>query len=223
MKSLLSQKSNFALTITELLAALAVLAIAFTLLIPAFTKSRCGPSKAESVVWNIVNSVRSFQTDYDTLPLVAVPRNEKEQFIFVGDPKSGALHSNAGLFDVLRAIPRGVNANHALNPRRQMYFEEAKATDPKNPRDGFADGKEFAEQIQGRLYDPHGSEYCVVLNTGNEEVLNLSGIYTDLKDPIRYRVVSFSLGKDRQLGTAGDRMLCTPRGNAPREDTVSWR
>jgi hypothetical protein len=214
-----------AFTSVELFFAILAGAILIALFYPWLTAER-GPhrrGKAGTVIRNIVNSCKSFETDYENFPQVAAPRNKKEDFIFVGDPKSGALHSNASLFDVLRAIPRGVNANHALNPRQQKYFEESKATNPKDPRDGFADGKEFAEQIQGRLYDPHGSEYCIVLDTGDEEVVNLSGIYADLNDPIRYRVVSFSLGKDRQLGTAGDRMLRLPKSNALPEDTVSWQ
>lgn len=122
MKPRLSQEPHphFAFTIVEALVAVIAIGILVALLLPAFTGTReCGPrSKAGSVVRSIVNSVKSFETDYDIPPLAVRPRNEREQFIYVGDPKSGALHSNAGLFDVLRAIPRGVNANHALNPRQ---------------------------------------------------------------------------------------------------------
>jgi len=196
-----------------------------TLLVPAYHGRRYIERRAKdaTVIRAIVNAVGSYIHDYGHPPLVAPPRNEREKFIFVGDPKSGALSSNAGLFDVLRAIPRGVNGLHLLNPRQQKYFDESKATDPRNPRDGFADGKEFSQQNQGRLFDPHGSEYCVVMDISGKEIVDVSGIYTDMVDPIRYQVLSFSLGKDRELGTGGDRLFRIPKSNAPPGDVVSWQ
>jgi type II secretory pathway pseudopilin PulG len=209
----------------EILVAVVVIFVLAALVPVTFDGLRevCRRGKEATVIRSIVNAVKSFENDYGTPPLLTLPRNEKEKFIFVGDPRSGALQSNAALFDVLRAIPRGVNANHGLNPRRQKYFEESKATDPSNPRDGFCDGSEFPNTIQGRLLDKHGSEYCVVMDTSKEGVLDISGIYTDLTDPIRYGVIAFGLGKDRWLGTAGDRRFRIPKSNAPPGDVVSWQ
>lgn len=206
--------------------AIATLSIATALIVPVFrngVEEGCRRSKVGTVVRSIVNSVKSFESDYDTPPKVAPPRNEKEQFIFVGDLRAGALHSNAGLFDVLRAIPRGVNASHALNPRQQKYFEESKAIDPANPRDGFVDGKEYPVHLRGMLLDQWGSQFCVVMDTSKRGTIDASSIYIDFPDPIHFGVIAFSLGKDRKLGTGGDRSLRLPKSNAPPEDFVSFQ
>jgi hypothetical protein len=227
MKPLTPRKnlSHAGLTRMEILVAVVVIFVLAGLVPAAFFgyQDGCRRSRQGSTIRAIVNSVQSFENDYGTPPLVAPPRNEKEKFIFVGDPRSGALHSNAALFDVLRAIPRGVNTNHALNPRQQRYFEDSKAIDPHDPREGFTDGNEFPIEIQGRLLDPYGSEYCVVMDTSKQGVLDVSGIYTDLENPIRYGVISFALGEDHWLGKAGDRRFRIPKSNVPPNDVVSWQ
>jgi hypothetical protein len=148
--------------------------------------------------------------------------------VYVGDPACKASENpNGVLFDVLRAIPRGPNANHVLNPRRQVYFEMEKARDPKNPHNGFADGPQFSAKDQGCLFDPWGLQYCIVFTTDGSDALDLGAAYSDLAGPenlIRVPVAAFSLGKDGIPGGKGyEGRLRKPASSEPPDDIVSWQ
>ena len=184
-------------------------------------------SKAAVVIRSILNALKSYEVDHGHFPKVGQPRNASEKFVITGESTVGTSLGNEAIFDVLRAIPRGANANHALNPKKQIYFEEIKATNPQQPQDGFADGPEFAPEVQGRLFDPWGSQYCIVMETDDDGMLNLGSIYKDLADPdleLRYRVVAFSLGKDKAPGGPNYRgYFLEPNSTAAPDDIASWR
>src|SRR5262245_38029985 len=95
--------------------------------------------RAEMAIYTTVQAAKAYENDYKHLPLVGTSENSAERLLIVGDPKSGATQSNAALYDTLRAIDRGVNARHRLNPRQSRYFEDRKAICPESPRGGFAD------------------------------------------------------------------------------------
>lgn len=213
-------RSKQALTRAEIIFSLVCLALLIGFLFPAYQSARSCPrtSHETTVVKAICNALKAYREDYSRFPRVAPPHLGKDEFIFVGDSQSGATVSNAGLFDVLRAIDRGVNAKHALNKRQQKYFEDKKASDRERPREGFADGGEFPNAMQGQLLDSWGSQYCVVMAAGGSEELDLRSIYTDAPNPIRFPVIAFSLGKDRQLGISGDRKLHLNEDNNSKGD-----
>lgn len=211
----------------ELIVTLVVLAVIGFLTLPI-----CGCGNATSariataltVIRHVEIACVNYMEDYKTAPPLAPPRSPNEAYFLVGSQNAGATQSNAALFDVLRAIPRGANAQHKLNKREVKYFEERKATDSKAPRDGFADGKEFSESIQGQLLDPWGEQYCIVMETDNDASLDLSSIYTDLAGPqntVKKRVGVFSLGQDGQLGGRQNRGKFRRSDGVP-SDFVSW-
>ena len=184
--------------------------------------------QAGSTVRNIVSALKSYQTDYGHFPEIGKPRADGKFVVYVGDPACKMSEStNGALFDVLRAIPRGPNANHALNRRQQKYFEMPVAKDPKHPRDGFADGPEFSAKDQGCLFDPWGAQYCIVFTTDGSGELDLGAVYADLAGPehrVRSGAAAFSLGKDGIVG--GKKypgLLREPSSTSAPDDIVSWQ
>ena len=174
-----------------------------------------------------MNALKSYQNDHGKYPPLPAPPKGDAGFILVGDPAAGAQISNRELFNVLRAIPRGANANNLLNKRQQKYFEGPKAKDPKHPHSGFADGPEFAEVDQGCLFDQWGHQYCIVSTTDGSGKLDLSAVYSDLAGPehlIPNDAVAFSLGKDGVPGGKGyEGKLRKPASSEPPDDIVSWQ
>jgi len=188
------------------------------------------PDRAEAsvTVRAIVSALKSYQNDYGCFPRIGKPRADGKFAVYVGDPACKMSEStNGALFDVLRAIPRGPNANHALNPRKQKYFEMRVAKDPKNPRDGFADGPEFSAKDQGCLFDPWGAQYCIVFTTDGSGELDVSAVYSDLAGPekkLRVPVAAFSLGKDGIVGSKKyPGLFREPESSSPPDDIVSWQ
>lgn len=213
-----------ALTIPELLFALALAVILLGFIFP---RNVCGPesalrARAGVVAKSIVHATNAYAADYGKMPMVSTPRNPNERFIVLGSPEVGATGTNAALFDVLRAIPRGSNSENALNQRQQKYLEEKKAIPSKTPRDGFTDGNEFPNEIQGQLLDPWGSQYCVIIETDGDGILDLHSVYSDLVYEVRLGCVAFSLDEDGTLGSrkAPGRLL-PPKENSPC-DIVTW-
>lgn len=147
-----------AFTLIELITVIAIISILmgllFTVIGPVRTTAR--KAKARTVGSAIEAASKQYAQDYGRFP--AVPgalvggASDGNSFYSYGDTGAGKCRTNNGeLFDVLRAISRGANESHALNKRRQIYFEDGKATDPKNPRDGFVEGKAFPADAQGQL------------------------------------------------------------------------
>jgi len=176
----------------------------------------------------IVSALKYYHNDYGYFPEIGTPLPNGKRMICVGDPACTVCSGpNSLLFDVLRDIPRGANANHALNPRKQKYWERPMAKDPKTPRNGFADGPKFPESLQGCLFDPWGRQYCIVFTMDDSRTLDLSAIYSDLAGPqnlIPNSAVAFSLGKDGIVGVKGyEGKLYNPSRTEPPNNIVSWQ
>jgi hypothetical protein len=128
---------------------------------------------------------------------------------------------------VLRAIDRGENEKHKMNFRQVKYYEGKKATDPKNPRDGFLDGSEFDQAKAGQLLDPWGAQYCFILDADGDEVIDMSEYFTDLAGPenhVRFSSVGFSMGKNSKIGGKGyEGKFKKENSNEAPDDIVSWQ
>ena len=233
-------RPQFAFTLIELITVIAIIAILMALLFPAMSGARDSArrSKASTVVRSIVNASKNYSNDYGKYPPIAAAlvatsggggtgasRADSNSYYSYGDKdKAKCKVNNSDLFDVLRAIAREPNDDHKLNRRQQKYFEEAKANDVKNPREGFADGKEFPEDIQGQLLDPWGTQYCVILDADGDEVLQLSEFFQDEKEAIRFSAAAFSMAKNQDIGGKGyTGRLRKERSNEAPEDIVSWQ
>ncbi len=226
-------RSQHALTLIELLVGIAVIAILVVLLIPAFISPRApaNRSKAGTVVKDIVNACKNYAIEYGHFPAIEAAKGgwEKNRYLSFGDIPAGKCKvDNGQLFDVLRAIPRagGANAADALNPNKQKYFEQPIAVDPKSPRDGFADGTTFPAAIQGQLLDPWGKQYCIILDTDGDEVIDMKEFFSDLTGPeqsVPFPVAAFSMAKDGQRGGKGyEGQFRKPNSSQPPDDVVSW-
>ena len=228
-------RPQFAFTLIELITVIAIIAILMGLLFPAISgaKETARRGQAATVIKSIVNASKSYANDYGKYPPIDSASSgggsggggaTADTYYSYGDTKNGKCkEDNNELFDVLRAIDRGANVKHVMNKRQQRYFEEKKATDPKLPREGFADGKEFSDDIQGQLFDPWGNQYCVVLDGDGDEILKMGSFFTDLSDDLRFSAVAFSMGKNGDIGGKGyqGRLRKSKSSEAP-DDLVSW-
>ena len=215
--------SQRGITLVEVVAVIGILfvlaALLFTGPVPARESAR--RAKAQTILKDIITATENYKTDYGRYPRIA-PSMPGENMIGVGLPAADGTTINRDLFDVLRAIPRGANAKHALNARQTKYFEQPRATDPKHPREGFADGSQFPAVLQGTLFDPWGTPYCIVFETDSDGTLDLHTIYADVP-VVKSGIVAFSLGKDGKPGGKAYPGLTRKVGSkeAP-DDIISW-
>ena len=221
-----------AFTLIELLTVMAIISVLMGLLFTALNSSRDQARRAEamSACRGIVNATKSYYNDYGKFPPVqqAVDGDPNTNgYYSYGDMQRGGVKmTNDNLFDILRAISRGVNNNHAMNTRQVKYFEMNIARDPQNPRSGFCDGAQF-QTNQGQLMDPWGAPYCAVLDADGDDVIDMGQFYSDLagaNNIIRQSAVAFSMAKDNMRGAKGYEGRFRRAGSAePPDDVATWQ
>ncbi|MEO7317591.1 MAG: type II secretion system protein [Chthoniobacteraceae bacterium] len=115
-----------AFTLIEILVVISIIAILMAMLLPAAAKvnDRARQKQAHNDQLQIVNAVKSNQTEYGKLPSVT-PANASTPTgdVLVGDADGKATIDNGALMNALRAIDRGLNEHHALNPKRIVFFD----------------------------------------------------------------------------------------------------
>jgi prepilin-type N-terminal cleavage/methylation domain-containing protein len=210
-----------AFTLIELLVVIAVIAILMGLLFPVANtvREQMRKAQARNDLSNIVTAVKHFQTDYGKYPQVAAAAPNGD--VLVGDAGAKATIDNSALFDTLRAIDRGLNERHSLNPKRILFLEGRLASDAKEPRSGFADKAEAAKR--GCFFDPWGRQYGVVIDADYDNQLMIAEQYSDFarENAPRVGVGAFSMGRDNELGTNGDAQY--RKGAATSDDVISWQ
>jgi len=235
-RTALRKHKTAAFTLIELLAVIAIIAILMKLLFPVITsaKNQARRLEASNDTRAIVAACKAYANDYGKFPPVSSSTGvsvysfgPKTKNTGVKGEQGDYDLDNSELFNVLRAIPTGLNASSKLNKRGQKYFEHPIAKDLKNPRSGFVDGTGYpAWAPTGALMDPWGTQYCVVLDaTGADEIAkaDVNKYYSDF-DIIRMGAISFSLGKDQILGTKENakRYKGASSSDTP-DDAISWQ
>ena len=202
------------------------------LLFPAITIAKNSANRARSGtdVANIVTAVKAYNAEYGKFPALeaAAPADPKDgpKDAKCGDTVAGMKLDNNTLFYTLRAIAKGdVNttpSEHAMNPRKVNFFDGRAASDPDQPRGGFAD--KLGVKHEGCFFDPWGKQYNIVIDTNYDNVIDLEEKYKDFENPNepRVQVGAFSMGKDNILG---DKKLPNSyrNGQTASDDVVSWQ
>jgi prepilin-type N-terminal cleavage/methylation domain-containing protein len=176
-------ESGQAFTLIELLVVITIIAILMSLLFPVFqgVQNQAKKAQAKNDLAQIVTAANAYYTEYGKYPVVT---------------DDTAIANTADLFYTLRAIASGiVNANDAANPRKIVFLEVPDAKNQNQPRSGI-------KTSDGQWYDPWGTSYKIAID-GNYDnaVANPYGSTGGAgSDPVRTGVISWSLGKDKQLG-----------------------
>ncbi len=230
-----------AFTLIELLTVISIIAILMGLLFPAIglVKEQANKARAKNDVSNIVTAVRTYNVEYGKYPSIAEGGKSADpggtiEDAMCGDEAAGAESGtpNSLLFNTLRAIPEGINAEpiHGRNPKKIVFFEGRSVSNVAQPRGGFVDKEGAGASVKGSYFDPWGKQYTIILDQNYNNIVNLKKQYSDFTDSakddtedtgIRTGVAAFSMGKDNKLGTGGNKVFKS--GNDTSDDVVSWQ
>jgi len=128
-------------TLIELLTVITIIAVLGTLSIAVVggVKESGHRLHAKSDLTHIVAAINAYYSEYAVYPVR--PDQAGAEVTFATD--------NSELFNTLRSIPEGANAQRRMNPREIVFIEVPSVPSPTNPRSGIA---------HGCWYDPWGPQ-----------------------------------------------------------------
>lgn len=223
-------------TLIELLTVIAIIAILMGLLFPAVAavKEAAKKAQAKNDCTGIVAAVKQYKSEYGKYPDVkpagggsAAADEETDEIVGDTEKLPNAMGPNNLLFDTLRAIDRGSNASHRLNPRKITFIEGKAVSDPALPRGGFLEKGGESTNL-GCYFDPWGTQYNVIIDSNYDDRLDVDQVYedSDWKTDGRPRVGvgAFALGKDGKIGEKKQGLENKFRdGQKVSDDVVSWQ
>jgi len=191
-----------AFTLLELTVVIAIILVLAGLLVPTVQSilERAKKVQAKNDLSQIVTAVNAFYTEYGRYPTTATT-----DVTFFTNP------SNDQLLDVLRNNTTGGNATlvTSLNSRQIVFISP-----PEDPMQLNPKGKIGSDQ---QFHDPWGNAYAVRLDANyDNQVSNPYGSGGGAgPDPLRQGVISWSVGKDANLGSNGSLTSS--------DDVISWQ
>jgi prepilin-type N-terminal cleavage/methylation domain-containing protein len=128
-------------SLIELMTVITIIAVLASLIVAVIgsAKESARRVRAKSDLSHIVTAIKAYYTEYGVYPVR--PDQAGSEVTFAID--------NSDLFQTLRAIPEGANAQRQLNPRGIVFLDVPLAHDPVKPRSGIA---------HGCWYDPWGPQ-----------------------------------------------------------------
>jgi type II secretory pathway pseudopilin PulG len=217
-----------AMTRTELIVVLALLAILIGLFVPQAARNADIQRMARKVramtdLANTVAAVKQYYTEYGEYPLAGP--NSKGDITF-GDAASGAASpvSNEALYNILRNYPGMDRPTPDRNPRQIVFFEGKDAIGTSgHPRFGFATSSTGGTGTLGAFYDPWGNQYAIVVDADHDGYVKVPYLDVMKESPngLHSGCAGWSPGKDGNLGKEGDKMLKDAKGSRS-DDVVSW-
>ncbi|EDY19037.1 hypothetical protein CfE428DRAFT_3214 [Chthoniobacter flavus Ellin428] len=211
-----------AFTLVELLTVITIIAILMGLLFPAIgvAKDQARKAEARTAVTGIATAVKQYYTEYGKYPLGNLANAQSPSDVIFGD----GTNANQVLFDILRNIGQTPGQPNQYNPRAIVFFDGRTASDPNNPKSGFATQDAANGVTKNSYIDPWGNQYRVCIDGDyDNKISNLP--YTDFQGqtaPLT-GVCVFSIGKDGMLGNKGDSMYRNSGTNSNSDDIVSWQ
>jgi type II secretory pathway pseudopilin PulG len=196
---------------------IAIIVILAGLLFPAVQSvlDRAKKVQAKNDLTQIVTAVNAFYTEYGRYP-VNTTSGAASDVTFATNP------TNDQLFDVLRNSATGGNSSlvATLNPRQIVFMSPPNVRDTSNPKFGISSN--------GQYYDPWGKPYNIAVDANYNNIVaapaytDLQGNYTTAADGsgdtgVRQGTISWSFGKDKQLGNNGDGKF------SGSDDVISWQ
>ena len=181
---------------------IAIIVVLAGLLFPAVQSvlERAKKVQAKNDITQIVTAVNAYYTEYGKYPIAT-----SESAL---DPTQ-----TADLFNTLRAIGTsgGANASNAQNARQIVFMTPPNVKDASNPRSGISS--------DGQFYDPWGTAYQIAMDaTYDTTIQNPYQADTGAgPDEVRQGAIAWSLGRDKQIGNAGDRKFTGS------DDVISWQ
>ena len=217
-----SRPSLDAFTLIELLVVIVIIAILMGLAFPAFqaVQNQARKTQAKNDLVQIVTAVNAFYTEYGKYPLLDAQVSANADAVF-GD---GTNPSNDKLLNVLR-MPSGFgdsqNAGGLQNSRKIVFISPPDVKDKANPRSGIALQDTTVNGVSvkaGEFVDPWGTPYVIKIDADYTNQIEINPYSSGAGAAILASgVISWSLGKDQQLGNKGDGKFTSS------DDIISWQ
>jgi len=216
-------RARAAFTLIEMTVVILIIAIlaGFIFTAGSSTIDHARKAQAKNDVTQIVTAINAYYTEYGKYPMADIKQGFDTLY---GDPNGS--YGNEDVFNVLRAVNAGVNANNYLNPRQIIFFTATNAKVPTAPREAVLTQNVTTPNGNaaniGAFVDPWGNTYMIAID-GNYDgsttdyIPYTSGVTYGTGNTVSVGCFSLSYGKDGKQGKNGDKKY------SGSDDVLSWQ